>query len=236
MERESLTMIGAIIFDLDDTLYDEMQFVKGGFKAVSSYISKNNNINQNVIYQLLLNVLEKHGRGNTFDIALKQLGLYNEKLIPKLVEIYRAHKPNLLLYPEVPVILSSLRKQGYKLGLITDGNVEVQRNKVTALKVKDFFDCIIFSDEYGIEKQKPNPFPYQKAMEKMKVSARETIYVGDNPYKDFVSAKKLGIHTVRVMRGQYKNVRLNKEFEADYKIRNLAELRQPCLFKLKYRE
>lgn len=217
-------MIHAIIFDLDDTLYDEMQFVKGGFEAVSSYISKNNNINQNAVYQLLLDVLEKHGRGHTFDIALQQLGLYNEKLIPQLVEIYRTHKPNLSLYPEVRAVLSALRKQGYKLGLITDGNVEVQRNKVEALKVRDFFDCIIFSDEYDIEKQKPNPFPYQKAMEELKVSAREIIYVGDNPYKDFVSAKKMGIHTVRVIRGQYSDVRLHEEYEAEYQIKDLRDL------------
>jgi len=74
-------MIRAIIFDLDDTLYDEMQFVRGGFEAVSSYTSKNANVNQNVVYQLLLDVLEKHGRGQTFDIALKKLGLYNKNLI-----------------------------------------------------------------------------------------------------------------------------------------------------------
>ena len=217
-------MIRAIIFDLDDTLYDEMQFVRGGFEAVSSYTSKNANVNQNVVYQLLLDVLEKHGRGQTFDIALKKLGLYNKNLIPKLVKVYRTHKPKLSLYSEVRTVLSTLRKQGYKLGLITDGNVEVQRNKVEALKIKDFFDCIIFSDEYGIEKQKPNPFPYQKALKELKASARETIYVGDNPYKDFVSAKKLGIHTIRIMRGQYKNVTLNKEFEAEYQIINLGEL------------
>jgi len=217
-------MIRAIIFDLDDTLYDEMQFVRGGFEAVSSYASKNANVNQNVVYQLLLDVLEKHGRGQTFDIALKKLGLYNKNLIPKLVKVYRTHKPKLSLYSEVRTVLSTLRKQGYKLGLITDGNVEVQRNKVEALKIKDFFDCIIFSDEYGIEKQKPNPFPYQKALKELKASARETIYVGDNPYKDFVSAKKLGIHTIRIMRGQYKNVTLNKEFEAEYQIINLGEL------------
>ena len=54
-------MIKAILFDLDDTLYEEMQFVKGGFKAVSLYISEYNNINQGVFYQLLLEVLEKHG-------------------------------------------------------------------------------------------------------------------------------------------------------------------------------
>ena len=144
-------MIQAVLFDLDDTLYDEMQFVKGGFKSASLYISKNNNIKQKIVYQLLLDVLEEHGRGKTFDIVLKKLDLYNEKLIPKLIEVYRTHKPNLFLYPEVSNVLSTLRKQGYKPGIITDGNVVVQSKKIDALKIKDFFDCMIFSDECGIE-------------------------------------------------------------------------------------
>lgn len=217
-------MIQAVLFDLDDTLYDEMQFVKGGFKSASLYISKNNNIKQKIVYQLLLDVLEEHGRGKTFDIVLKKLDLYNEKLIPKLIEVYRTHKPNLFLYPEVSNVLSTLRKQGYKPGIITDGNVEVQRKKIDALKIKDFFDCMIFSDEYGIEKQKPNPLPYQKAMEKLEASANETVYIGDNPYKDFITARKLGIFTIRIMRGQYKKIKLRKEYESDCQIQNLEDI------------
>jgi len=217
-------MIQAILFDLDDTLYDEMQFVKGGFKAVSLYISKNNNTEQKVVYKLLLDMLEEQGRGKIFDILLKKLGLYNKKIIPKLVEIYRTHKPNLFLYSEVSNVLSTLKQQGYKLGIITDGNVEVQRNKVKALKIKDFFDCMIFSDEYGIEKQKPNPLPYQIAMEKLEASANKTVYIGDNSYKDFITAKKLGIFTIRIMRGQYKNIKLRKEYESDCQIQNLENI------------
>ena len=219
-----MTIIQAILFDLDDTLYDEKQFINGGFKAVSLYISKNNNINQNKVYQLLLDALEKYGRGYTFDIVLKKLNVYDEKLIPKLVEIYRTHKPNLSLYGEVRSVLSALRKEDYKLGLITDGNVKVQKKKVEALNIEDFFDCMIFSDEYGIEKRKPHPFPYQKIMEKLEVSARETIYVGDNPHKDFVTAKKLGFFTIRLKRGRYKNVILTREYESDYDIQRLNQI------------
>lgn len=219
-----MTMIRAILFDLDDTLYDERLFVKGGFKAVSSYLSKNSKIDQDEAYRLLLDVLKKYGRGHTFDIALKNFGLYTKELIPKLVEIYRTHKPNLLLYPEARRVLSTLKKQDYKLGLITDGDIEVQRNKVETLKIKNFFDCIVFSDEYGIEKQKPSLYPYQKAIQELKVNSEEAIYIGDNSYKDFVTAKKLGILTVRLLKGQYKDIRLNENFEAEYQIKNLKEL------------
>jgi len=217
-------VIQAVIFDLDDTLYDEMQFVKGGFEAVSSYISKNSGVNQNTVYQLLLDVLEKYGRGKIFDIALKKLGLYNEKLIPKLVEIYRKHIPNLILYPDAETVLYTLRKRGYKLGLMTDGNVEVQRNKVKALKIGDFFDCIVFSDEYGVEKRKPNPLPYQKAIKRLKIEPKEAFYVGDNPYKDFITAKKMGMVTVRILRGEYKNTNVSVLYDADHSINDLSEI------------
>jgi len=216
-------MIKALLFDLDDTLYDEKQFVKGGFEAVSLYISERYNVSKNAFYQTLLKTLEKEGRGHTFDIALKRFGLYKKGLVTKLVQIYRNHKPRLFLYPDAHAVLSKL-KNNYKLGLITDGNQRVQRKKVQVLKIKDFFNVIIFTNHYGIEKQKPSPFPYQKAIEKLGVKPTETIYVGDNSYKDFIGAKKVGIYTIRVLRGEYKDVRLDKAFEADYEVRNLREI------------
>lgn len=66
-------MTRVVIFDLDDTLYNERQFVRSGFKAISSYLFKKNDVHQHNIYSLLLDVSEKYGGGNTFDIALKSL-------------------------------------------------------------------------------------------------------------------------------------------------------------------
>lgn len=217
-------MLQAIIFDLDDTLYDEKQFVIGGFDAVSYYVSIKYDVNQDIVHQVLFETLYEHGRGHTFDIALKKLGIYEKKDIPQLVEIYRNHTPKLKLYPEATTVLSHLKKNGYKLGLITDGDIEVQKNKVKSLKVGDFFDCMIFSDEYGIEKQKPNPFPYLKAIEKLKVKNTKSVYVGDNPHKDFITANKLGLVTIRILKGNYENITLDDEFEAKYQIKNIIEL------------
>ena len=217
-------MLQAIIFDLDDTLYDEKQFVRGGFDAVSHHVSIKYDVNQGIVHQLLFETLYEHGRGHTFDIALKKLGIYEKKDIPQLVEIYRNHTPNLKLYPEATTVLSHLKKNDYKLGLITDGNVEVRKNKVKALRVEDFFDCMIFSDEYGIEKQKPNPFPYLKAIEKLKVKKSKSVYVGDNPHKDFITPNKLGLVTIRILKGNYENITLDDEFEAKYQIKNIIEL------------
>jgi len=217
-------LINAILFDLDDTLYDEMQFVKGGFKAVSFYIARQHHLNQRDVYQLLIKTLERHGRGHVFDIALDKLDLQNHYTVSILVEMYRTHQPHLSLYPDAVALLSALKKKRYKLGLITDGNVKAQRNKVDALKLQRFFDCIIFSDKYGADKRKPNPFPYEKMLKELHAKAEEAVYVGDNPQKDFVSAKKIGMKTVRILRGPYKTVTAPQDYDADYTITDLKSL------------
>lgn len=217
-------MIKAVIFDLDDTLYNEAQFVKSGFKSVASYIAQYKGFSRSKIYKLLLRALKKHGRGHTFDIVLKENSLCKNISIKKLVGIYRAHKPKLSLYSGTKSVLNRLKKQNYKLGLITDGNLNTQRNKVNALKIRKFFDSVIFTNRYGINKQKPNSFPYRMALAKLNVKPYESVYVGDNPHKDFITAKRLGMYTVRVIRGQYKNLNISKQYEAVHKVKDLNSI------------
>ena len=218
------------MFDLDDTLYDEMQFVKGGFKKVSLYVSRKYNVDKNFFYNLLLEILEKHGRGSTFNIALKKIGLDDNKItVDRLINIYHTHMPDILLYPQVKKTLNALKKKGYKLGLITDGNVYVQQSKVRALKISAYFDCEIFSDEYGTNKRKPSLFPYEKMLKELNVHAEETVYVGDNPHKDFIGAKKIGMSTVRILKGNYKDIRLVEKYEAKYVINELKDLTELIL-------
>lgn len=222
-----MSKIRAVIFDLDDTLYNERQFVEGGFKAVAMAISLRLNTvqhHEDQYYKMLCDVLEVSGRGKVFDIVLKRLSLSDSQFVEDLVEIYRRHEPRLILYPEVFGVLSDLKRQGYKLGLITDGNVDVQRSKLRALRVEAFFDCAVFSDQYGVECRKPNPVSYRKAIDSLKVDFAEAIYIGDNPQKDFISARKLGMYSVRILRGLFKDIRLEDSFEADTNITALDEI------------
>lgn len=214
-------MIRGILFDLDDTLYNERQFVEGGFRVVASRISQRYDLDCDKVYTLLLEVLDKHGRGQVFDISLQMLNLYDRKMIPGLVDAYRSCRTQLAMFKEVEDVLRILKKEGYRLGLITDGDTMVQKNKVKALGIEGVFDCLVFTNGYDIGREKPDTFSYRKALEELEISAEQSIYVGDNPHKDFIGAKKIGMLTVRVMRGQYKTVKLQKEYEANFRVTTL---------------
>ena len=80
--------IEAVIFDLDNTLYDEEQFVRSGFKAVSHHMAEKHGLAEEKLFDLLMNTFSKRGRQKVFDTALKRLNLYRKDLILELVEVY----------------------------------------------------------------------------------------------------------------------------------------------------
>ena len=56
------------------------------------------------------------------------------------------------------------------------------------------------------------------------VKPEDSIYIGDNPRKDFIGARRMGMHVSRLMKGQHSKVRLGKDYEADYEIDSLKEI------------
>jgi len=218
--------IKAILFDLDDTLYAEKEFVKSGFKEVAKFISNKFKINETIFYNKLFNVFSEGMRGNIFDITLERLNInLEENIIPSMVKVYREHIPTINLKKDIIHLLLNFRKK-YSLGIITDGYFEVQKNKIQALKLENLFDIIIYTDRYGKEFWKPSTLGFKLALKNLETLPEETIYIGDNPYKDFIGAKKVGIPTVRVLfkDREYSKVRLDKEYEADYEVEKLNEI------------
>ncbi|PJI09841.1 MULTISPECIES: HAD family hydrolase [Clostridium] len=216
-------MIKLIIFDLDDTLYDERDFVIGGFKDVCKYLSLKYLDDYDLLMEEILNILNKDGRGKIFNVLCENHD-YNED-IKKLVRIYRQAKPKLKLYDDSRYTLSKLKGK-YKLGIITDGLAAVQWNKIKLLNIENFFDKIIVTDDLGKDFSKPSEVPYMKMLEYFNLNAEDSVYIGDNPHKDFIGARKVGMNTVRIIRehGDHKNDRLNLDYEADCEIHNLNEL------------
>jgi len=221
-----LDNIKAVIVDLDDTLYSEKEFVFSGFKAVSSYLQEESIVKKD-LFDFMWNCFACGKSGEIFNDALKSENIEPEKgLVASLVEVYRSHKPDISPYPDAIPFLENLYNKKM-LGLLTDGYLNVQKKKVNALGIEKYFDIIVYTDELGRNFWKPHKAGYEKIMNKLSISGKECLYVGDNPVKDFFSAKKLGWKTLQIKRpgGVYSNKKAATEmFAADDVLENLHQI------------
>lgn len=219
-------MIKAVIFDLDDTLISEKEYVRSGFRQVAINISKEYNLDIDKVYELLLDTFEEDSK-NVFNRVFDKLNIsYEIDDIKKLVEIYRGHKPEIKLYDDAKYILDTLYKKGIKLGMITDGYKITQRNKLEVLNIENYFEYIVVTDELGREFWKPHSRPYEIMKDKLDLDYDEMVYVGDNVSKDFVTANKLGMNTIFINRidGVYSGIEMDDEYLANSEVFNLKEL------------
>ncbi len=215
--------VKVIIFDLDDTLYDEITFVKSGFLAVATHFAPQN---PHIMLKKMISVLEERGRGEVFDVSLRHFGFYSKKNIKKALSIYRTHTPTIELNRDAKEILKYYKSQNVPLYIVTDGNKMVQANKIKALKLENQIKKAFITHRYGTIHAKPSPYCFCKIAALESVKFEEIVYIADNITKDFIEIKKLGFHTVRIKQGMFKDVEKNPEFHAHVTINSLKELKQ----------
>lgn len=179
-----------VLFDLDDTLYSEKEYVKSGYKQIAKICPEIDNM-----YLKLWDAFQNGEKA--IDFVLKNENLYSEKKLYDCLEVYREQKPEISLYPHVADMLSNLKNRGLKLGIITDGRPNGQHAKIKALGLERYFDKIIITDELGgVEYRKPNPQAFREMKEFFGVKYSEMVYIGDNTEKDFIAPDKLGMATI----------------------------------------
>jgi len=209
-----------IIFDLDETLYNETTFVRSGFLSVSSYISMKFKLKKKIIFQKLQHFLKVYGRGKVFDYLCEDLKI--KCSVKKLINVYRSHNPKISIRKDSKYILNYL--SNFNKYIITDGKYSVQKKKINALKIRHFFKKIFYTDFYGQSYVKPSIKCFKIIKDIENVSWNKIIYVADNPYKDFVNCNKKGILTIRILKGIFKDVKMKKNSDALIKIKNLYSL------------
>jgi putative hydrolase of the HAD superfamily len=218
-------MIKAIIFDLDDTLISEVEYVKSGFVAVSTYVS--NIVERFTADQILITLHELHETNpdKVFNRMIENLSLSSFITVKELVDVYRSHKPKLSLYDDVLLNIKKMKDQNYKLGIITDGYLITQKNKLESLNISYLFDEIIMTDELGNEYWKPSVVPFELMAKRLNIDYCEMIYIGDNPRKDFYINSVYPIITIRINRlGYYKNVEYYQGIKENFAIETLDQV------------
>lgn len=218
-------MIKAVVFDLDDTLYMEKEYVFSGFQEVDLWVQRQCKVQG--FYEKAILLFNQGHRGHIFNEALELLNTEIENgMVLQMLKIYRERLPKIQLYPDARWALQYFFDKA-AIGLLTDGFLVAQRQKVKALGIDPYFKSIVYSDELGREYWKPNPIPYIRMSTNMGIDPKQCAYIGDNPQKDFIAAKRLGWTTICVKRAGnlYSGAVIDSDYLADYQISTLYELK-----------
>ena len=197
-------MIKAIIFDLDGTLVDSVDYhAEAWVKAFKEYgydfdfgrlrqqIGKGSEF---IIGELLP---EAEAEKLESDIAGYRKKYYQENLLEKV-------KP----FPKVRELLTAIKADNIKVVLASSARKETIAHYKKLLNIEDLIDGATSTDD--VEKSKPEPDIFQSALDKLgDISAKEVIVVGDSPY-DAIAAGKVPIRAVGVLCGGFERETLGK--------------------------
>lgn len=211
------------IFDLDDTLYDERQYVDSGLRAVARFVANRWQLDENISYQTMQQLLDSRGRGRIFDDLLAPNKLATKANVQACVSCYRLHQPQITMPTAHHQLLQQLPKPLY---LVTDGNKIVQQKKVQALCIAHYFKRIFITHRFGIQHAKPSTYCFELIKEAEQCNWRDMVYIGDNPAKDFINLNKLGVKTIRVLTGEHKDTIPKRDHDAQTSLMQLTELNE----------
>ena len=185
--------LAAVVFDVDDTLYPEVEFVRGGLDAAARALGVPE------AGAAFLEVLQREGPFRLFDQGLDRLGIERTpERIASMVKAFRAHEAPLRPFAGVRPMLARLRAAGVRLALVTDGYLDVQSHKVAALRLEPAVDLVVFTaDVDGRRMPKPDVGAFRHVEERLGLRGDLIAMVGDRPDKDFPGPDVLGWRTLR---------------------------------------
>jgi len=189
--------IKAIIFDLDGTLLDRdlslRSFIAAQydrFLPAFKQISKQDYLEQFIQLDCRGHVW----KDKVYQSLIKRFNI-TELTWQQLLNDYETQfKYYCIAIPTLKETLATLQQQNYLLGIITNGRGKFQARAIEGLKIRNYFDTILISETEQI--RKPEPEIFYRALSRLKVSATESVYVGDNPDADIIGAKKAGLKAI----------------------------------------
>lgn len=189
---------GLTVFDLDDTLYLERDFVRSGFAAAGRWFEQEHR--RSGLAEACLSLFEAGCRQRIFDEALRQFDVpADPAMVSRLVGIYRGHEPDIALAADAERYLSG-RAGRVPCALITDGPLVTQQAKVRALGLETRLGCILCTGALGPGRGKPHPEAFERVEAWAGAYGMPLAYIADNPLKDFVTPRSRGWLTVQIER------------------------------------
>ena len=188
----------AALFDLDDTLLDRA----GSLRDFATWQAEG---------MLSASIKNKHNFVDRF-ITLDQNGMvWKDQVYTSLIDEFELVdwtvdelltvyiltfcafcKPRKGALPAI----EEFRRNGFRIGLVTNGKTPFQERNFKALGFSELFDCVVVSEAVGL--RKPDKAIFELACQKLDVDAGSSVFIGDNPVADIQGAKSAGMATIYV--------------------------------------
>ena len=219
-----------IFFDLDITLIDVKKAQYVAIKDLYKYYKFDDRIDVDSFIKKWDDLTDYHYAFYTrkeisYDEQRKRriidlFSTYNMKLDKSPKEIYdiylKSFEDNWCLFDDTYDVIEKLYRMGYKLGIISNGDLSQQTDKLKRTGIYNFFEIITTSSEYDYSK--PNPMLYESIIKRFNIDKKEMLMIGDQVEKDIIPCLNIGINAIWLNRE-------NKENQDNVKeIKNLNEI------------
>lgn len=210
----SKNIIKAVVFDLDNTLYNEARYFESIIEIFLSEIGRHGTDITN-----LVDIKERIEATDYLGNLLKKLSLYSSDMQNRLFNLYCNSDVIINLEPSVISVLKKLKSMSLKLGILTNGVVAAQKNKVKCLSLSQYFDHICYARDLGKLFEKPHSLAFSYICQKLYCEPQNVLFVGDHPVNDVQGAKDAGMMTCWMINQFFLN-----PVQANFSISNLDEL------------
>jgi putative hydrolase of the HAD superfamily len=210
------------VFDIDDTLYLERDYVRSGFGAVGTWARRSLGVPD--LADRAWAAFESGVRSTIFDVALTGAGIESTpELIARMVACYREHQPDITLLDDARACLDDAAGAG-AVAVITDGPLASQSAKARSLGLATWSQTTIFTEALGTGFGKPHPRAFELVEQRLGVDGERCTYVADNPAKDFAAPSERGWTTVRVRRPRGLHHGVDGGDDIDHEVTDMTDL------------
>ncbi len=170
-----------IVFDIDGTLIDSenalLKSLQDTMMEVSGKKIKRDDL--------------KFALGIPGDVALRRLDIRNiEEVYPIWTRNFRHYVSTISIFEGIEPMLKELRKQGFKLGIITSKNRKQYIKDFVPFHLSEYFETVICSEDAALPK--PSPEPMLEYLKQTGADKTDVLYIGDSVY-DFQCASNAGV-------------------------------------------
>lgn len=215
----------AVTFDLVDTLavFDPPEVIiskfirRFGVQKDPEYIKK-------LFAKIDDNLLDGFSNPREYYISLNNAVLEMLNLPRKGLDLlhFWFNRYNYRLEKDLPYVLEKLKKQGFRLGIISNNLSWEVRLFLKDNSILEYFDALVTPDIAG--SFKPEKRIFEKALEMLGTSRLRTVHIGDGLLEDYIAAREAGLHAILVLR---RDEEVIKSFDVVYVncLRELVGLR-----------